>query len=100
MEPIIEILSKNIMKNKKYNQYLKNEFISTINRINVIKINVRQLYRSSDFNLLYNVLYEEILYLIKQQQFFNANLYDDVGSILSEYFDARIRLYNHYMNRL
>jgi hypothetical protein len=100
MEPIIEIISKNILKNKKYNQFLKSEFITTLNRIETIKINIKQLYRNMDYNLLYNVLYEEIIYLIKQQQFFNLNLDEDVGFVLSEYFDARIKMYNHYMAKL
>jgi len=100
MEPIIEIISKNILKNKKYNQFLKNEFITTLNRIETIKISVKQMYRSMDYNLLYNVLYEEIIHLIKQQQYFNLNLDEDVGLILSEYFDARIKMYNHYMGKL
>jgi len=100
MEPIIEILSKNILKNKKYNQYLKSEYITTINRTQTLKTNVQQLYRSMDYNLLYNILYEEILYLLKQQQYFNKHLDEDVASVLSEYFDMRIKMYNHYMNKL
>jgi hypothetical protein len=100
MEPIIEILSKNILKNKNYNQSLKNEYITTINRIQTFKTNVQQLYRSMDYNLLYNVLHEEITYSLKQQQYFNKHLDKDVASVLSEYFDVRIQMYNHYMNRL
>ena len=100
MEPIIEIISKNILKNKKYNQFLKNEFITTLNRIETIKINTKQMYRNMDYNLLYNVLYEEIIYLIKQQLYFNNHLDEDIGCILSEYFDARIKMYNQYMSKL
>jgi hypothetical protein len=100
MEPIIEIMTKNILKNKKYNQFLKNEYITTFNRMISVKINIIQMYRSMDYNLLYNVLYEEILYLIKQQQYFNKHLDEDVRSVLSEYFDAKIKQYNHYIGKL
>lgn len=100
MEPIIEITSKNILNNNKYNQFLKNEFISTFNRINSTKINIDQMLSSMEYNLLYNVLHEEILFLIKQQKYFNKHLDNDIGIILSEYFDTKIKMYNHYIRKL
>jgi hypothetical protein len=100
MEPIIEIISKNILKNSKYNPKIKDEFVSTIDKIIMIKPVVQQLYRTMDYSLLYNFLYEQILYLIKQQQYFNNHLDDDIASVLSDYFDSNIKKYNHYMNML
>ena len=100
MEPVIEILSKNILKNNKYNQKIKDEFVLTINRIIMIKPTVQQLFRTMDYNLLYNYLYEEILFLTKQQKYFNQHLDTDISYILSDYFDYNIKKYNHYRNML
>lgn len=100
MEPILEIISKNIVYNKKYSQKLKDEYITTINRIQNIKTNIMQLYRSMDYQLLYNILYDEILYLIKQQKYFNEHLDTNVKFILDEYLSDRIQLYKDHMNKL
>jgi hypothetical protein len=100
MEPIIEIISKNIMANNDYNKRLKDEYISTINRLTTFKTNVSQLYRTMDYALLYNTLYDEILYLSKQKKYFNRYLNLDVKEIFNEYIDYKIELYNHYMNEL
>jgi hypothetical protein len=53
-----------------------------------------------DYNLLYNILYEEIIYLQKQQQFFIKHFDDNINYILSEYIDSKIKIYNFYMNKL
>jgi hypothetical protein len=100
MDSIIEIISKNIISNNKYNQKLKTEYVSTINRISTTKTNIMQLYRSMDYVLLYNTLYEEIIYLVKQQKYFNKHLYIDVRNVLDDYINERIELYNHYINKL
>lgn len=100
MEPIIEIISRNIISNYEYKPKLKNEYITMINRINNTKINIIQSYRSNNYILLYNILHEEILYLSQQQIYFNKYLKYDIGLILDEYLDDNIKQYNHYIINL
>jgi hypothetical protein len=100
MESIIEIISKNIISNNKYNQKLKTEYVATINRISTAKINIMQLYRSMDYVVLYNTLYEEIIYLSKQQKYFKEHFDNSVQTVLDDYINERIKLYNHYLNKL
>jgi hypothetical protein len=100
MEPIIEILAKNIYSNNTYNKKLKNEFITTINRISNVEIHVRQLYRTLNYLLLYNYLYEEIIYTYRQQEYFNAHLNIEIKHIFNDYLNERINIYNNYMNLL
>jgi hypothetical protein len=100
MEPVIEIISKNILSNNRYDKKLKNEFISTINRITLVKQKIIHLYRSMDYVILYNTLYEEIQYLDKQKKYFNQYLEPNLIDILDEYFNNRIEIYNHCMNKI
>jgi hypothetical protein len=100
MDPIIEILTKNIMNNNKYNEKLKKEFIFTINRIYAVRPNLEQMYRSMDYILLYSNLNDEILFLVKQQKYFNLYLEDNVNQVLDDFLENIIRSYNHLMNSL
>jgi len=97
MEPIIEIISKNIMNNKKYNRRLKNEYITTINRITSSKINIAQIYRSMDYSLLYNTLLEELTYLKKQKLYFSTFLDNEIKNILNDYFDSLIKSFEYHI---
>jgi len=100
MEPIIEILSKNIYSDKRLSRTLKNEFITVINRISNFKTIAQQLYRQDAYHALYNAFHEEILYLSNQKKYFRKKLKGNVILILEDYFDSKIELYNHYLNRL
>jgi hypothetical protein len=100
MEPIIEIISKNIVYNSKYDRRIKDEYVSTINRIYTNSITIMQLYRSMDYPLLYNRLNEEIIYLKQQQSYFNKYFDADVKYILNDFFNERIKLYETHMNKL
>ena len=100
MEPIIEIIGKNIMKNHKYTQQNKVEYIATINRIYLTKKRIEQLYRSMEYSLLFSVLIEEINFLIKQQEYFCLVFDKNISDILDELFSIEIKYYNHIMSRL
>ena len=100
MEPYIEILSKHIMYNNNYNGKIKTEYINTINRITYAENHIKQLYRSMDLYVLYNYLYDEIIYLSRQQKYFN-NIFDkEIASTFDDYLEQRIKLYNHYISKL
>lgn len=100
MEPIIEVISKNIVYNDKYNRKLKDEYIATINRIHTISIMIMELFRSMNYSLLYNMLHEEIIYLRKQQGYFSNYLDEDVMNVLNDYLNERIGLYINHIGKL
>ena len=100
MDPIIEIISKNIVYNNKYNRKIKDEYIATINRINTRSIMIMEYYRTMNFSLLYNMLHEEILYLRKQQEYFGKYFDKNIMSVLNEYLNERIKLYSEHIAKL
>jgi hypothetical protein len=100
MNPIIEIVSRNIVYNNKYNQKFKDEYVATINRIGSIKTDMLQRYRSADYVILYNRLHEEIIYLTQQKKYFSEVLDNDVNEIIQEYFDSRINLYDDHIRKM
>jgi hypothetical protein len=100
IEPYIELLSRNIMADNRYNQKIKTEYINTINRISTAEKHVRQLYRSMDLIILYNYLYDEIIYLTKQQAYFNTVLDREIANIFDIYLESNIKTYNHYISKL
>lgn len=100
MECSIEFIARNIFSDREYDQKLKQEFIMTVNRINTTPITIMQLFRSSDYNILYNTLHDEILYLIRQKQYFNNNLKQNYKKFINKYFDDQIELYKIHINKL
>lgn len=100
MNPIIEIVSRNIVYNNKYNQKFKDEYVATINRIGSIKTDMLQRYRSADYVILYNRLHEEIIYLTQQKKYFSEVLDNDVNEIIQEYFDSHINLYDDHIRKM
>lgn len=100
MDPIIEIISKNIVYNDKYNRKLKDEYIATINRIHTRSVMIMEHFRSMNYALLYNMLHDEILYLQKQQKYFNKYFDEDIMSVLNDYFNERIKLYVNHIAKL
>ena len=88
------------MYNNSYNGKVKTEYINTINRITSAEHHIKQLYRTMDWYLLYNYLHDEIIYLGKQQTYFN-NIFDkEIAPVFDDYLEKRIKLYNHYIGKL
>lgn len=100
MEPIIEIISKNIYSNSRYNQKLKDEYVGTLNRITFIEKRIEQLFRTMEYILLFNVLHEEIKYITIQKKFFSKYIDVNIYDVLEDYFDKQIMKYNHYLSKL
>jgi TRAP-type uncharacterized transport system substrate-binding protein len=100
MEPIIEIVSKNIYSNSRYNQKLKDEYVGTLNRITFTDKRIEQLSRTMEYILLFNVLHEEIKYITTQKKFFSKHIDVNVYDVLEDYFDKQIKKYNHYLSKL
>ena len=101
MEPIIEILAKNIILDKRISKDVKEQFILIMNRISSLKTIAQQLYRQNSFHALYNLFHEEIQFLIEQKKFFKDKLKGNTLIIFNEYLDLQINLYNkHLLNYL
>ena len=99
MESILEIVSQNIMYNNQYDRIIKDEFISTINRISFGDKLIEQLNRSMDYVLLYNTLNEELKFIISKRKYFKQKLHGNVRRILNDYMKYRIdRLNNIIIN--
>ena len=92
MEPIIEIISKNILYNNVYDLRIKNEFINMINRINYIDRSILQYRRSMEYILLFNTLHEELKYMIDKKKYFTVNLKKDIKYIMKDLINYRINL--------
>lgn len=88
------------MNNNKYNEKLKKEFILTINRIYAVRPKFEQMYRSMDYIILYSNLNDEILFLVKQQQYFNLYLEDNINQVFDDFIENIIKSYNHLINSL
>ena len=100
MDPFIEILSKNVILNKKYNRSLKENYILIINRISTFKITAQQLYRQNSFHALYNAFNEEILFLTEQKETLKKKLTGNTLLIFTDLIDNQIQIYNHYLTKL
>ena len=100
MTPIIEILIKHIINDKNYTRTLKIEVITVINRIINFETDVKHLYKSMNFCLLYNKLNEEIIYLTNKQKYFDINLDKNINIYLQQYINEQINLYNKYIIKL
>ena len=97
MDPIFEIISKNIYLNNKYSHKLKNEFIMTINQIIAFEPIIEQYIRSMNFVMAYNALYDKIIFLNHQREYFKIHFATDVMQIVEDYINMKIDIYNHQM---
>jgi len=95
MESILEIVSQNIMYNNQYDRIVKDEFISTINRITFSDKLIEQLTRSMDYVLLYNKLNEELKFVINKRKYFKKKLHGNVRKVLNDYMKNRINELNN-----
>lgn len=100
MDPLIEILAKNIILDKTIRSSQKKQFILTINRISSFKTTAEQLHRQNAFHLLFNAFNEEINFLNEQKNFFKDKLKGNTLLIFNDLIDNQIELYNHYLTNL
>lgn len=94
MEPEIELLSKNFINNNIYSDTNKSDFFILMNRIIMNETILLQMKRSMDYNLLFNTLNEEIIYLSKQLENFNKYIQEDIKKLFNEYINYYINKYN------
>jgi len=100
MEPVIEILTRNILSDRRFKGSFKKQFIYLINRMDSFKTSAQQLYRQNAFHILFNAFHEEILFLINQKKKISKLLTGNVLLIFNDLIDTKIQLYNHYLNKL
>jgi hypothetical protein len=100
MDPIIEILSKNVITNKNYDRYSKENYILIINRISSFKLLAQQLYRQNAYHTLYNAFHEEIFFLTEKKNILKKKLTGNTLLIFNDFIDNQIQIYNHYMHKL
>lgn len=94
MNPIIEIITNNIMTNNKYDKNTKDEYVNMMNRIEKTKIIMEQQFRSMNFALFNNTKFEEINYILKQKKYFIINFDENTREILNDYLDSISNFYN------
>ncbi len=92
--------SRLIINNNTLDRRLKYEYISMINRLHYNQTIIKQLYRSMNYHILYNTLYDDILYLIKQKKYFESVLKGDTKKKLSKFIDDNIQTYNYHIQKL
>lgn len=100
MEVKKSLLSKNILESTTVNKKLKDEYVSMINRLEYNKTIMEQLYRNMNYQLLYNQLYDNIIYLLKQKKYFERILKDELLNEMNILIDSHVKTYSYYMNKL
>lgn len=96
----IDYIVADILADNKYDKKLKNELISTKNRIKTLKTRVNQLYRNAYYIQLYNLLNEEIIYLSNQQTYFSEFLDTKHKQNVFNMIEIYIKLSNIHLNKL
>ena len=100
MDPLIEILAKNIILDKTIRSTQKKNFILMINRISSFKTIAEQLHRQNAWHLLFNAFHEEIKFLNEQKNYFKDKLKGNTLLIFNDLVDDQIDLYNYYLVKL
>ena len=90
----------NLLSNNSYNSLMKNEVITTMNRINHMDNIITQYERTMEHILLYNTLNEEIIYIYNQKNIFNQYFDDDIIRVFDKYFENIINRYNEKLLKM
>ena len=90
----------NLLSNNSYNSLMKNEVITTMNRINHMDNIITQYERTMEHILLYNTLNEEIIYIYNQKNIFNQYFDDDITRVFDKYFENIINRYNEKLLKM
>ena len=100
MEPEIEFLSRDFISNNIYSDTVKSDYFILMNRIIMNDTVLKQMRRSMDYNLLFNTLNEEIIYLSKRLEYFNKYIQNDIKELFNEYINYYIQEYNKMIHDL
>lgn len=90
----MDLTIHNLLSNNSYSTLMKNEVITTINRIKHMNNIINQYDRTMEHILLYNTLNEEIKYIYNQKNMFNKYFKDDITRVFDKYFENIINRYN------
>lgn len=89
----MDTITRDIMTDNKYSRDIKCEYLTMMNRMDFIKKEIIQNYRSGNHIILFNRLNEEIIYLEGRKKYFNKILEGNMNIIIQSYLDDRIDIY-------
>jgi hypothetical protein len=79
---------------------MKNEVITTMNRIKHMDNIIAQYERTMEHILLYNTLNEEIIYIYNRKILFNKYFNVDETRVFDKYFEQIINKYNEKLLKM
>lgn len=92
----MDTILHNLLSNNSYSALIKNELITTMNRIIHMDNIITQYERTMEHILLYNILNEEIIYIYNRKLLFNKYFNADVNvtRVFDKYFEKIINRHN------
>ena len=90
----MDLTIHNLLSNNSYSTLMKNEVITTMNRIKHMDNIISQYERTMEHILLYNTLNEEIIYIYNRKILFNKYFNVDETRVFDKYFEQIINRYN------
>jgi hypothetical protein len=96
----MDLTIRNLLSNNSYSTLMKNEVITTMNRIKHMDNIIAQYERTMEHILLYNTLNEEIIYIYNRKILFNKYFNVDETRIFDKYFEQIINKYNEKLLKM
>jgi hypothetical protein len=96
----MDLTIHNLLSNNSYSTLMKNEVITTMNRIKHMDNIISQYERTMEHILLYNTLNEEIIYIYNRKILFNKYFNVDETRVFDKYFEQIINKYNEKLLKM
>ena len=96
----MDLTIHNLLSNNSYSILMKNEVITTMNRIKHMDNIISQYERTMEHILLYNTLNEEIIYIYNRKILFNKYFNVDETRVFDKYFEQIINKYNEKLLKM
>lgn len=96
----MDLTIRNLLSNNSYSTLMKNEVITTMNRIKHMDNIIAQYERTMEHILLYNTLNEEIIYIYNRKILFNKYFNVDETRVFDKYFEQIINKYNEKLLKM
>ena len=96
----MDLTIRNLLSNNSYSTLMKNEVITTMNRIKHMDNIIAQYERTMEHILLYNTLNEEIIYIYNRKILFNKYFNVDETKVFDKYFEQIINKYNEKLLKM